>query len=125
MKRSDFDTLADRVVRTAALCGGTHGNELTGVTVVRRYLTAYGDHPETGGTVSGGVSVGENAAGRDETFRRGESASPAGDASRRSDSASPAGAASRRSDSASPAGDVSSRSDDAPPPGNVPLPPPR
>ncbi len=125
MKRSDFDTLADRVVRTAALCGGTHGNELTGVTVVRRYLTAYGDHPETGGTVSGGVSVGENAAGRDETFRRGESASPAGDASRRSDSASPAGAASRRSDSASPTGAASRRTDDADRPGNVPFPPPR
>lgn len=36
MRRSDHAPLVDRVVRRAALLGGTHGNELTGVTSVRR-----------------------------------------------------------------------------------------
>jgi len=78
MKRSDFGTLADRVVRSAALCGGTHGNELTGVTVVRRYQTAYGDRPGLGGDDAAGPSAG-GTAGKDDAARPGTAASRPGE----------------------------------------------
>jgi len=38
VKRSDHPRLNDSVIRTAALIGGTHGNERTGVTAIQRRL---------------------------------------------------------------------------------------
>lgn len=50
MKRSDHPQLANYQVRKAALCGGTHGNERTGVTsIYRRTLAA---SPEAAGLPS-------------------------------------------------------------------------
>jgi succinylglutamate desuccinylase len=55
MKRSDHPRLNDTVIARAALCGGTHGNERTGVTAVarRRLLTA----PDGGLNPAAGLPV--------------------------------------------------------------------
>lgn len=55
MKRSNHPRLNDTVIARAALCGGTHGNERTGVTAVarRRLLTA----PDGGLNPAAGLPV--------------------------------------------------------------------
>lgn len=63
MRRSEMAPLADRVVRRAALLGGTHGNELTGVTSIRRRMA------DTDAAVSASAGAGSQAGGTGSTPR--------------------------------------------------------